>query len=75
MKRIIAIALMCSLSACASMYGKDADSGRNKIAQSQASPSGYDDNYMARVERQAQQRGVVVKWVNPPQAPKSKKDG
>lgn len=75
MKRVIAIALLCSLSACASMSGKDSYTGQNKLSQLQTSSSGYDELYMAKVEQQARIRGVEVKWVNPPQAPKSKKGG
>ncbi len=75
MKRVIAIALLCSLSACASMSDKEAGFSQNKISQSQVRPSDFDERYMARVEQQARQRGVIVKWVNPPQAPKSKKGG
>jgi len=65
---------MLSLSACASMYGKDSNSERNKVSQKQQTNSEYDQAYMARVERQALQRGVIVKWVSPPRARKAKKD-
>ncbi len=74
MKRVIAICLMCSLSACASMKGKESTEP-NKVSQKQQSSYGYDQVYMARVERQALQRGVIVKWISPPRAPKAKKDG
>lgn len=71
MKRVIAICLICALSSCASTESKDSAT----MAQTKKSSSGYDEQYMARVERQASQRGVVVKWINPPKAPKAKKDG
>ena len=75
MKRVIVCCLMLSLSACASMYGKDSNPERNKVSQKQQSDSEYDQVYMASVERQALQRGVIVKWISPPRAPKAKKDG
>lgn len=71
MKRVMAICLMCVLSSCASTDSKDSA----KMAQTKQNSSGYDEQYMARVERQASQSGVVVKWINPPKAPKAKKDG
>jgi hypothetical protein len=71
MKRILIVGVLLSLSACASWYGKDSNAGHNKLSQSSNYSSGLDDKYMARVERQAQQRGVVVKWIHPPKAPKS----
>ena len=73
MKRVIAICLMCALSACASSGGSNLTS--KHVSQRQLNASGYDEAYMARVEYQAAQRGVVVRWVNPPKAPKAKKDG
>lgn len=45
------------------------------MSQARKNSSGYDEDYMARVERQASQHGVIVKWVHPPLAPKAKKDG
>ncbi|HNV85132.1 MAG TPA: hypothetical protein PLF92_08660 [Arenimonas sp.] len=71
MKRVIAISLMCILSSCATTDSKDA----SKMSQATPSKSGFDDGYMAKVESQATQRGVVVRWVHPPKAPKAKKDG
>ncbi len=71
MKRVMAMCLMFVLSSCASTDSKDSA----KMAQTKQNSSGYDEQYMERVERQASQRGVVVKWVNPPKAPKAKKDG
>ena len=73
MKRVIVCCLMLSLSACASMYGKDSNPERNKLTQNNK-VSEYDQVYMARVEHQALQRGVIVKWISPPRAPKAKKD-
>ncbi len=73
MKRVIAICLMCALSACASTGSSNYQS--KHVSQRQLNASGYDEAYMARVERIAGQRGVVIKWVNPPKAPKAKKDG
>lgn len=73
MKRVIAICLMCALSSCASTDSKNFKS--SYVSQRQINSSGYDEAYMARVEKQASQRGVIVKWVNPPKAPKAKKDG
>jgi len=74
MKRVIAVCLISVLCSCASTDSKDSA----KMAQAKQNSSGYDEQYMARVERQASQRGVVVKWINPPKAPKApkaKKDG
>lgn len=71
MKRVLAIGLVCVLSACATTDSKDSA----KMAQAKQSSSGYDDLYMARVERQALQRSVIIKWINPPKKPKAKKDG
>jgi len=62
---------MCILSSCASTDSKDS----SKMSQTKLNSSGYDEKYMSRVERQASQHGVIVKWVNPPLAPKPKKDG
>ena len=75
MKRVILCCLILSLSACASMYGKDSNPERNKVAQKPQANSEYDQVYMAEVERQALQRGVIIKWVSPPRARKAKKDG
>jgi hypothetical protein len=77
MKRIMMIAFMLpmfSLSACASLYGKDSNPERNKFAPTPLK-SDLDQAYINRVERQAKQRGVQVLWVSPPRAPKPKKDG
>lgn len=71
MKLVIAISLMFILNACASTDSKDS----SKMSQRKANASGFDERYMARVQRQAEQRGVIVKWVHPPRAPKAKKDG
>ena len=70
MKRVIAICLMCALSACASTGSKDSAKSDTEL-----NSSGYDENYMAMVERNASRHGVIVKWINPPRAPKAKKDG
>ena len=71
MKRVIAVCLLCALSACASSGNKD----MNKMSQTKENASGLDDRYMARVENQAKQSGIVIKWVHPPRAPRAKKDG
>lgn len=71
MKRVIAICLMCALSSCATTDTKDSA----KMSQIKQNSSGYDEAYMARVERQASQNGVIIKWVSPPRAQKVKKDG
>ena len=71
MKRVLAVCLISVLCSCASTDSKDSA----KMAQAKQNSSGYDEQYMARVERQASQRGVVVKWINPPKATKAKKDG
>ncbi|MGH8105206.1 MAG: hypothetical protein ACREO1_12470 [Arenimonas sp.] len=73
MKRVIAICLMCALSSCATT---DSANLRSKhVSQRQLNASGYDEAYMAKVEKIAGQHGVIVKWINPPKAPKAKKDG
>lgn len=75
MKRVIVICLMLSLSACASMYGKDSNSEANKVSLKQQNTSGNDEAYISEVERQARRNGVIVKWISPPRAQKPKKDG
>lgn len=70
MKQVIAICMMCVLSSCATTDNKSSV----KMAQANQDSRGYDERYMAKVERLADQRGVIVKWVNPPRA-KAKKDG
>jgi hypothetical protein len=73
MKRVFcAISFLALLSACASTENRGF---AKHDSQSQTNTSGYDEKYMARVEREALQRGVTIKWVSPPRAPKSKKDG
>ena len=77
MKRVIAVCLLFALSACAITDQKDMKAS-SRMSQRQLNSSGYDEAYMARVEQQASQRGVIVKWINPPKAPKAlkaKKDG
>ncbi|MGH8051303.1 MAG: hypothetical protein ACREPB_11645 [Arenimonas sp.] len=71
MKRVIAVCLILVLGSCASTDGKKT----LHMSQRQINSSGYDEDYIARVERQASQHGVVVKWVHPPKAEKAKKDG
>jgi hypothetical protein len=70
MKCILMVVALLGLSACASMDDKNANAERSKLLQQQTNTSDLDEKYMARIERQAQQRGVIVKWVNPPRAPK-----
>jgi len=69
MKRVLALSLMCLLGSCATTNSKDSSS----VSQTKLNSSGYDEKYIASVERQANQRGVTVKWINPPLAPKRKK--
>lgn len=71
MKRVVAICLISLLSSCASTDTKSPA----KLATTGEGKSGLDEIYMRKVESQAIQRGVVVKWVHPPKAPKVKKDG
>ncbi len=71
MKRVLALCLMCILGSCATTDSKDS----SKMTQAKLNSSGYDETYISRVERQARQRGVLVKWINPPLARKHKKDG
>lgn len=71
MKRVMAICLILILASCASTDGKKT----LHVSQRQLNSSGYDEAYIAQVERQASKHGVVVKWVNPPKADKTKKDG
>lgn len=71
MKRVIAICCILILNACATNETKDSA----KMTQALKGNSGLDEVYMNRVENQASQRGVIVKWINPPKAPKAKKDG
>lgn len=78
MKRVIVICLICVLSACASTGSSNlSDKGKNSrhLSQRQLNESGYDEAYMARMERAAAQNGIILRWVNPPKAPKAKKDG
>jgi hypothetical protein len=75
MKRVLAICLMSSLSACAGIEGKNASLERNDAPPKQLSSNEFDQDYMAKVERQASRNGVIVKWVSPPKARKARKDG
>jgi hypothetical protein len=73
MKRMIAIYLIASLSACASMNGKDSSLGGSKMTSGKEPSSSYDEKYIARVNRAASQHGVIVTWINPPRARREKK--
>lgn len=56
-------ALTLLLPACSSMDHKTASIGYD---------DGYDHAYMAKVEKQAENNGTEVIWINPPQAKKDK---
>ncbi len=56
-------ALTMLLPACSSM-------GHNTAAASYN--DGYDHAYMAKIERQAENNGTQVIWINPPQVKKDK---
>jgi len=58
--------LVLSLSACASNSATLADNSADK--------SPYDLAYMAKVEQVSRGRGVVVRWVNPPEKKKAPED-
>ncbi len=71
MKRVLALCLIFFLASCATTGDKSA----SNATQTKLNSSGYDEKYISRVEHQASQHGVIVRWVNPPVAPKRKKDG
>ena len=54
--------LAVSLSGCAS--------NSSMASNSMSSESKYDEAYIAKVDRISRDRGVVVKWVNPPRKKK-----
>ena len=59
------LVLASALCGCASM--KQGDS--TKLATTAANSDNIDLAYVARVDRQAMERGIEVRWVHPPQAP------
>ncbi|MCD9126449.1 hypothetical protein [Luteimonas fraxinea] len=58
----------CALAACASSAPRLADAPPSVIRMQSADPLRIttDDDYVARVNREAQRRGLQVQWINPP---------
>lgn len=64
-KLFCVIGLLIGVSAiggCASMKGDS-----TKLATTAVNSDNIDQAYVARVERQARERGIEVRWVHPPQ--------
>ena len=66
------IVLFVFVSLAAACAGTETRSGGMALSQGAENASGYDEAYMARVERNAKRQGIIVQWINPPQAPKHK---
>lgn len=66
--RITVVLSACALAACASSAPRLADAPPANIRMQSADPLRIttDDAYVARVNREAQRRGLHVQWVNPP---------
>ena len=63
-KVICLIGLLAGVSAvggCASMKGDS-----RSLATSAVNSDNIDQVYVARVERQARAKGIVIKWIHPP---------
>jgi 5,10-methylene-tetrahydrofolate dehydrogenase/methenyl tetrahydrofolate cyclohydrolase len=64
-KLFCVIAVLVGASAiggCASMKGGDS----TKLATTAVNSDNIDQVYVARVERQARERGIEVQWIHPP---------
>lgn len=51
----------CAIGGCASMKGDS-----RSLATTDLTGKIIDEAYVARVEEQAQQRGIEVRWIHPP---------
>lgn len=58
---LFALSVLILLSGCASMDGKS-----SSLTRPSSSAVGYDEAYMARVERYARIRGIDLTWIHPP---------
>lgn len=58
----------CALAACTSTSPRLADAPRASVRFQSADPLRIttDNDYVARVNREAQRRGLQVQWINPP---------
>jgi hypothetical protein len=58
----------CALAACASSSPRLADAPPTGLRMQSADPLRIttDDAYIAKVNREAQRRGLHVQWINPP---------
>ena len=58
----------CALAACASNSPRLADAPPADVRMQSVDPLRIttDDDYVARVNREAQRRGLHVQWINPP---------
>ncbi|MDR7193843.1 hypothetical protein [Luteimonas terrae] len=66
--RAIVLLSICTLAACASTSTRLADAPPAGVRVQSADPLRIttDDDYVARVNREAQRRGLHVQWINPP---------
>lgn len=58
----------CALAACASSSPRLADALPREVRMQSGEPLRIttDDAYIAKVNREAQRRGLQVQWINPP---------
>ncbi|MGO3126725.1 MAG: hypothetical protein ACTIJY_01485 [Luteimonas sp.] len=58
----------CALAACAGTSPRLADAPPDEVRMQSVDPLRIttDDAYVARVNREAQRRGLQVQWINPP---------
>ncbi len=68
-RTLVLLVVVILVAACAGNQTKYAGTTQTPGAEN---ASGYDEAYMARVERNAKRQGIIVQWINPPQAPKHK---
>lgn len=68
---VVVSAAVLLLAACASTPKADL-AAQTKI---QGFDDGYDREYMNEVERRSARLGVMIRWINPPKAPKPRTDG
>ncbi len=66
--RITLVLSACGLAACASSSPRLADAPPREVRMQSVEPLRIttDDAYIAKVNREAQRRGLQVQWINPP---------
>ena len=67
--RIPLVLSACALAACASTSPRVTSAPATEMRTQPVSPllSRADDDYIARINRDARRRGLQVQWINPPQ--------